>query len=431
MTCQAFYEKHPDYVPPPGKDRCSNHEIEAGTARAMSLLGGSTTFFGLINLFITSWSVKRFGVKNALLVQVFNPAIRLAIQNVGVMTGGEAGLLIIQCSQIITVLGGPNGYLLALNSFVAEVVDSKERTGSLGKLQGCMFFGTATGFLAGGLISDAFEIITPFRVTLIMFVIATLYVFIFLPWLPPNSNADTKKKETKGFTRFFGPLKIFVPRKWIMADGSVRKQYGPTLLGAGAFFGVLATGYLPVLFQMYSTDVFGFGTKANGLLVSLHSLLRGVFLTMIFPRIISLGRSWLSKRERARDAELPRPKISSDGEVITDPTQIDTANAMDNEQEPVEPPKPHDDKETFEFDLLFTKFSLISDGILTALASFVWEGWQLYIVAALLPFASGTGAAAKGTMLQMCMASERVDALSAITLLENIARLSTSEFPLT
>ncbi|KAF2099508.1 MFS general substrate transporter [Rhizodiscina lignyota] len=426
MTCQAFYSKNPDYVPAPGKDRCSNPTIEANTARSVALIGASTTFFGLINLFITSWSVKKFGVKNALLVQVFNPAVRLAIQNVGVTVGGDLGLTIIQCSQIITIIGGPNGYILSLNSFVAEVVESRERTGSLGKLQGCMFFGTATGYLAGGLISDWFEIITPFRVTLVLFVASTIYVFLFLPRLPPHGDANGTKNQAKSLARFFGPLKIFVPHKWVLSDGRVQRQYGPMLLGAGAFFGVLATGYLPVLFQMYSTDVFGFGTKENSFLVSLHSVLRGVFLTMMFPRIISGGRTWLSRREQARDAESRSLSDSSDGEIATDPNQIDTAGPMDNEQEPVKPPKQHDEKETFEFDLLFCKISLIADGILTAFASFVSQGWQLYIVAALLPFASGTGAAAKGTMLQMCMASERVDALSAITLLENIARLSTT-----
>lgn len=52
----------------------------------------------------------------------------------------------------------------------------------------------------------------------------------------------------------------------------------------------------------------------------------------------------------------------------------------------------------------------------------------MYLIAVLLPFASGTGAAAKGTILQMCSTSEKTDALSAITLVEMAARLATSEF---
>jgi len=68
MTCEAYYETHPE--PVSSHDRCSNREIEAGTARAVSLLGTSTTFFGVINLFITGWNIKRFGVKTALAIQV-------------------------------------------------------------------------------------------------------------------------------------------------------------------------------------------------------------------------------------------------------------------------------------------------------------------------------------------------------------------------
>jgi hypothetical protein len=58
---------------------------------------------------------------------------------------------------------------------------------------------------------------------------------------------------------------------------------------------------------------------------------------------------------------------------------------------------------------------------------FVTQGWQLYLVAVLLPLGAGTGAASKGTILQMLPKSERVDALSGITLIENLARLSTSK----
>lgn len=42
-----------------------------------------------------------------------------------------------------------------------------------------------------------------------------------------------------------------------------------------------------------------------------------------------------------------------------------------------------------------------------------------------LPFASGSAPAARGVMTEMCAASDRADALSALTLVENVARLST------
>lgn len=137
MTCEAYFESHPGHAPASGvSDRCSLPEIEAGTARAVSLLGCSTTFFGVANLFITGQGIKKFGVKAALALQVFWPAARLAVQNYGVWAGGSAGIIIVQCSQIMTIVGGPVGYMLALNTYVAKVTGSEERTGYLGRLQG-------------------------------------------------------------------------------------------------------------------------------------------------------------------------------------------------------------------------------------------------------------------------------------------------------
>jgi MFS family permease len=309
MTCNAYYDTHPE--PPSGTDRCSNHQIEADTAQAVALLGASTAFFGIANLFITGWTIKKLGIKSALLIQVFWPAVRLTIQNIGVMTGGANGIIIVQCSQIITIVGGPSGYLLSLNSYVTEISGYKERTGALGMLQGSAMFGTAIGFLAGGLLSDGFGIITPFRVALALFLTSCLYVFLFLPWIPPNKAEVIQT--SKGVRRLFGPFKIFGFQKWVLRDGRIQTQYGAPLLGLGVFLGVLATGYIPVLLQMYSTNTFGFGTTENGYLIFLYALLRGLFLMLAFPRIIAMGRSWFKRRDGSTtttNGNLPRIKQS-------------------------------------------------------------------------------------------------------------------------
>ena len=425
MTCEAYYTNHP--LPAPGGDRCSNHRIEADTAKAVSLLGASTTFFGVINLFITGWTIKKLGVKSALIIQVFWPAVRLAVQNIGVQTGAGMGILIIQCSQIITIIGGPAGYLLTLNSYITEIVDHEARTGVLGQLSGCAMFGTSLGYLAGGLLSDIFGIIAPFRVTLVLFLTSCCYVLLVLPWIPPNPETE-KKKASKSIWKFLGPLKMFVPQKWVLRDGKTYKEWGTLLLGSGVFFGVLATSYVPVLLQMYSTDVLGFGTTENGYLISLNSLIRGIFLTLAFPKIIKAGRTWLDRRN-GRKSGTNTPRTPDSEATLTEPDQEIAVEAMESEEEPRETPRSKDDeRETFHFDLMFTKYSLIADGLITGIATFVTKGWQMYAVAMLLPFASGTGPAAKGTILQMCSAAERADALGAITLLEMIARLLTSKF---
>ncbi|KKY25487.1 putative major facilitator superfamily transporter [Phaeomoniella chlamydospora] len=426
MTCEAYYDKRPGVRSPGPIDRCSLPEIEAGTARAVSLLGCSTTFFGVANLFITGRAIKRFGVKSALALQVFWPAARLAVQNVGVVLGGSVGIIIVQCSQIITIIGGPTGYLLALNTYVANVTEHKERTGYLGRLQGCNMFGSAIGFLIGGVLADVLGIITPFQVTLTLFLASTIYVLLVLPWIAPDPEEKEAPKGRAGFTRAFGPLKSILPAKWMLKDGRVQMEYGALVLAAGVFLAVLATGYIPTLLQMYATDIFGFGTKRNSYLVSSHSFLRGVFLVVAFPRIIAAGRHFMEKRTSAKYLRNSSQNISHSGaDTATDQGQF--ARAMqDEEEQDVMPPAPDDEQVTFDSDLIFVRFSLLTDGILTLGASFVQEGWQMYLIGALLPFGAGTASAAKGVILQMCPASERTDALSAIALVEMIARLSTT-----
>src|SRR3569833_1491290 len=49
---------------------------------------------------------------------------------------------------------------------------------------------------------------------------------------------------------------------------------------------------------------------------------------------------------------------------------------------------------------------------------------NLYAASFLLPFGSGSAPAAKGVITSMCPSSQRTDALNAITLVENFARLS-------
>jgi hypothetical protein len=311
-----------------------------------------------------------------------------------------------------------------LNTFVAEIIAHEERTGALGRLQGVTMFGTSIAYLAGGLISDTFGIIAPFRVTLVLFLSSCLYILFFLPWIPPNQSDS---RTSKGVARFLGPLKTFAPQKWVLLDGRFQTQYGALLLGSGVFLGILATGYIPTLLQMYSTDDFGFGPTENGYLISMYSFLRALLLTLVFPRVIKAGRKWVKNKDAAKKREGYGPPDSAIPELPTDINDFAAVEAMDREEEPIEPIKPGDEQETFAFDLIFTRYSLLADGIFTGAASFVSQGWQIYLVAAFLPFASGAGPSAKGSILQMCPPSERTDALQGITLLEMIARLSTSK----
>ncbi|KAI6831531.1 hypothetical protein KC340_g7709 [Hortaea werneckii] len=455
MTCDEYYKNHPDaglgllQEPGLGHNRCQIHAIEASTARSVALLGTSTTLFGVINLFFTGWTMKAFGVKKALMLTVFFPAVRLAVQNIGVEAGANLGILIVQCSQMITVVGGPVGYLLALNSLATEVVEPAERTGTLGRLSGCAMFGTAIGYLAGGLIGDYLGIIWPFRVTLALFILCCIYIQVCLPEI---HNKEVEAKASKSLSSFFDPIKMFAPQKFIRPNGHVYKEYGVLFLGIGTFLGVLATSYIPVLLQMYSTDVFGFGTSENGFLISINSLVRGFFLTFAFPHIISQGRKWLNKGPKHCE-ETPqtrtRSSVGEDTEHAHTPPRTPTQQPQDRTPEshtpnplpapsspassssstdPKTPPQEAEKEaeETSPFDLRFTQTSLLLDSLLTSLCTFTISAPQMYLIAVILPLASGTGPAAKGTILQFCTPSQRVDALSAISLVELMARLSST-----
>lgn len=45
------------------------------------------------------------------MVQTFVPAVRVLAQIIGVLAGKQVGMNIIQSTQLITVLGGPVGYM--------------------------------------------------------------------------------------------------------------------------------------------------------------------------------------------------------------------------------------------------------------------------------------------------------------------------------
>lgn len=57
---------------------------------------------------------------------------------------------------------------------------------------------------------------------------------------------------------------------------------------------------------------------------------------------------------------------------------------------------------------------------MTSGVTFATHGWHLYLAAGILPFASGTGSACKGVMLDLVEAEMRSDALSAIALVEKL-----------
>ncbi|AEO62160.1 hypothetical protein MYCTH_2313227 [Thermothelomyces thermophilus ATCC 42464] len=421
MECDVFYENHPPYNGP--GDRCSRNEIAAGTATQYSILGMTTTFCGTINLFVAGWTAKRIGPRAALMVQTFVPAIRVATQVLGVLAGGQAGIDIFQYTQLITIIGGPVGYILVANIIAGEVVEPLRRTAVFGMLQGCIMLGQGIGYLTGGMIGDTWGIRRPFEVAFFSFLLSTTYVRFAMPYITPESVSGGSKSDAKGIAAFLSPLRVLLPQKVILESGALAKHYGVLFLCAGVFLGVLATGYAPLLIQMYATAVFEFKQSDNGWLMSGFAFMRAAFLIFLFPYIINKGRRWYLARER-QGAGGGETEDCEPARLATNPEELEAPMGSLAEEEPVASAEVKEDEGTA-FDLFFLRISLVVDGILTMCAAFATKGWHIYLAAFLLPFASGSAPAAKGVMTEMCSASRRADALNALTLVENIARLAT------
>ncbi|KAF4959285.1 hypothetical protein FSARC_10802 [Fusarium sarcochroum] len=420
MTCDSFYDTHPPYEGP--GDRCSRDEIAAGTAMQYSILGMSTTFCGTLNLFVAGWTSKKFGPRAALLVQIFIPAIRVVTQIIGVVAGKEKGMVIIQATQLITILGGPAGYILVVNIIAGEVVEPIRRTAVFGQLQGAIMLGQGIGYLTGGMIGDAIDIRAPFDVACISFILAGIYVWTSLPYISPESMSNGGKPGQQGVSGFLAPLKILTPQKLRLADGRVKKHLGVIFLCSGIFLGVLATGYAPLLIQMYATAAFDFNQGDNGWLMSEFAIMRSFFLILLFPRIINWGRGRVisSSANSINEAEEAPTQ-----HIPTTAGEFDATLGEQADHEPYEAPSHSKEDEGCLFDLVFLRWSLVVDGALTTVAAFATRPWHIYLAAFLLPFGSGSAPAAKGVITQMCPDSQRADALNAVTLVENVARLAT------
>ncbi|PHH88029.1 hypothetical protein CDD83_8078 [Cordyceps sp. RAO-2017] len=412
--CDEFYASHP----PPrldGGDRCSRDEVAAGTARQYSFLSMSTTLCGTLNLFVAGSMVKRLGPRAALMAQTFVPAVRVATQILGVVAGRRTGMAIIQATQLITILGGPAGYILVVNIFAGEVVEPLRRTAVFGKLQGSIMLGQGIGYLIGGIIGDAIDVRAPFDVAFVSFVLAGVYARCALPYIAPEAAAGLKdercrRRHRQGLSGFLAPQRILAPQRLRLADGRRAAHYGVVFLCCGIFVGVLAGVYARFLLHLYATAAFDFNQAANGWLMWGFAVMRSLFLILVFPRVIARGRAWVS-------ASAPAPARRRPGADA--PGYFDAAVG---DAEPVPDPAV---REGYLFDLVFLRWSLVVDGALTAGAAFATRPWHIYLAAFFLPFGSGSAPAAKGVITEMCSESQRADALNAVTLVENVARLAT------
>lgn len=153
---------------------------------------------------------------------------------------GRLRLASCACRHLLTQT--PRSPAAAVNNYVADLVSADERTGAFGVLSGVAMAGTAFGFTAGGLAGDYISAVAPFEITFCLLVGSTLFTGLFLPYIAPAPRPDASvdgKPAARG-----GPLSclaVFVPRR---IEGHKGRYWGLTLLGLGAFMGVLATAFV-------------------------------------------------------------------------------------------------------------------------------------------------------------------------------------------
>ncbi|KAK7745095.1 hypothetical protein SLS62_009959 [Diatrype stigma] len=421
MECDIFYSHHPPFDGV--GDRCHRREISAGTAEQVSVLGMSTSLSGVFNLFVCGYFIKLWGPRWAFVSQTSLLGIRVSTQVLGVSVGGRAGELVFQICQAIGIIGGPRGYQLVLNTAVSEVVAPRDRTAVFGRLQGSIMLGTAFGYLLGGVLGDVYNIRRPFEVAFFLYVVSTIYGALFLPESTAG-EMDAQKRPANGISAFFAPLKIIRPHRYRLESGKIIKNYGLVFLALGIFLGVFASGYAPILLQMYATSDFNFSTTENGYLMFGNSLIRGLFLILMFPKIISVGRDWFNGQSHESAAHHTHEDNGDD--IPINPEDFDVAEGGGEvQQEPIQSPEVEEEDSGTGFDLFFVRWSLVVDSLVTFFAGFSSSGWQVYLAGFLLPFASGSAPAAKGVMTEMTPPHSRRDALSGITLVESSATLLT------
>ncbi|ODO09636.1 hypothetical protein I350_01848 [Cryptococcus amylolentus CBS 6273] len=413
MTCDEYYKTH-EWDGREG-DRCSVPKIEADSASQIALMSVITTSCTIGNLFFTSWFMKRYGCKAAMFQQTFWAALRNLTQIYALSIGGGTGMKIIQTTQLFNIIGSAGGYQIASNMFIATLVSVEERTAMFGVLSGIIFMGSSTAYLVGGLLFNWFGLLSPFQAAFGLLCFCTIFGSLFLPYIPPEDSAHSDAPEKKSKS-FLSPLKIFIPAKKEIA-GKAKRDYNLLLLGCGAFFSVLATGYVHMALQLVGTDVFGFQPGESGVMLSLNLMVKAFFLSICFPRIITHGRRWLSHR----------PSLPPSPQAYDHPESASQAEEPDSTGFPLQDPAPAptDPKHGSLFDLHFLRWSIFVDGVLTSATTLSTKGWHLYVAAGVLPFASGTGSACKGVTLDFVEPELRADALSAIALVEKLAQVST------
>lgn len=140
----------------------------------------------------------------------------------------------------------------------------------------------------------------------------------------------------------------------------------------------LATGYAPLLIQMYATAAFDFDQGNNGWLMSEFAFMRSLFLIFMFPPIIAWGRGRFSSKPLS---EVPEEVVddAASQHLPTSAGEFDATLGEQTDHEPYEAPPSKKEDDGCLFDLVFLRWSLVVDGALTTVAAFATRPWHIYL----------------------------------------------------
>lgn len=446
MTCEDYY-LDPTHLPPPTGDACNVPAIDASTAKSVAMMSSMTVAGTIVNLFTSAWVISRWGVKAAMFQQTFWAALRNLCQIYAQVTGGRAGIDITIGTQVFNALGSGGGFQLCANSFISILAEESERTAQFGILSGVFMLGSGIGFSVGGVLFNYVGRLAPFVLAFGFLVFCTLFGALFLPYIAPEHKQEKKPRQS-----ILAPLAVFLPTRKPEGGG---RNWAMFFLGLGTFLSVLATGYIAMALQLVATNVFGFKPDTSGYMLSLTLVVRAFFLSVCFPKIISWGRRWYidhpspaatptttPSTPAQRGKQLPSspstpatPRSTKPVETTPSETEnglaVPTKNGAARSVSPARTSSAHSSTsgETTlveeerdadgelelvleptrvpgaKFDLLFLKYSILLDGVLTSCVSLANRAWHMYAAAVVLPFASGTSPAVKGVILEFAAAA--------------------------
>lgn len=110
--------------------------------------------------------------------------------------------------------------------------------------------------------------------------------------------------------------------------------------------------------------------------------MRSIFLVLIFPRAIGWGRRFMANRRSKpvpTNEEAESPTSEASRLLPTEPAQFEAPTGAQIVEEPVIAPKKQDQEGDTRFDLIFLRWSLMVDGLLTTISAFATQPWHIYL----------------------------------------------------